>query len=67
MSYWINKLFFGWLFPKPLSKKEYAARKKANRQIVVGQVSTGSYLLQRGRYNTEEDIKAKRRRVLSFK
>ena len=67
MSFTMETLIFGRLFPRPPSKKELENRRKANRRFVVGQVSTGSYLLQKQRYMTEEDIEEKRRLVLSDK
>lgn len=63
----IKTSIFGRLFPRPLSKKEFEERKNANSRFIVGQVSTGSYLLQKQRYMTEKDINKKRRLVLSSK
>jgi len=67
MSFTIETSIFGRLFPRPPSKKELENRRKANSRFIVGQVSTGSYLLQKRRYMTEEDIEKKRRLVLSNK
>ena len=67
MSFMIETLLFGWLFPRPPSKKELEERRKDNSRFIVGQVSTGSYLLQKRRYITEEDIEKKRHLVLSSK
>jgi hypothetical protein len=51
------------LFPRVPSKKELAARKVANLHIVVGKVSTGSILLQSGRYVTREAMEERRQQV----
>jgi len=67
MSIVIKTSILGRLFPRPLSKKEFEERKNANSRFIVGQVSTGSYLLQKHRYMTEKDINKKRHLVLSGK
>jgi hypothetical protein len=67
MSFTIETSILGRLFPRPPSKNELKNRRKANSRFIVGQVSTGSYLLQKSRYMTEEDIEKKRRLVLSNK
>lgn len=65
MSFTIETLISGRLFPRPPSKKELENRRKVNSRFIVGQVSTDSYLLQKRRYMTEEDIEKKRHLVLS--
>jgi hypothetical protein len=55
------------LFPRVPSNKELAERKAANLRTVVGKVSTGSILLQSGRYLTAADMEARRQRVARCK
>ena len=59
----VKTSFLRTLFPRVPSKKEVAARKSANYKMVVSRISTGSYLLQSGRYMTEADMETKRQQL----
>jgi hypothetical protein len=60
-----NKVsFFRQLFIKPPTDDEMALRTANNRRNIVKSVGTGNYLLQTGRYMTEQDIAEKRKELL---
>ena len=58
---------FDRLFPKPPSREAMACRRKETNRRIVSGVSTGSFLLQKGKYVTKADIAERKQHVLTAK
>jgi hypothetical protein len=53
--------------PPPPVPKNGEKEEKTLRRKVVSQISSGSVLLQTGRYATEEDLVARKKKVLAVR
>lgn len=61
-----KKSFFQRLFPQAVPKVNEAEKRKKTRGIVAN-LSNGNVSLQMGHYATEEDLQAKKKRILKHK